>query len=509
MIRLTSMFTLVLACSARAVYAFDDAADLLKFVPDDANALGLIRVAEILQSPRARAEGWAGEQEEQFLAGAALIPPWVRAVAIGAHVHPGPESHGWTVALMKLPRQVQMTLVAEHERSRVEQLAGFDIVASSRGAYFVGLPPDVLGIRSPALRQETSRWIRGVTTERQPQLSPYLVEAASVNEHIVMALDLRDMADPQRLRERLEASPALSNASIDALHRLLAGLRGVRLTATLTEQIQARIRFDFFEPPGAQAEYIKPLFLEFLNDQGALLPDLVDSKVSTAERSVTLSTTLSDGGFRRILSLLVTPKLQVQPPQAPEPREDVEEPIPSPGRAERVPSARRSAEIDPAASKRYLARIDSILADLRRSLRRAKEYERTAKWHETFAEKIDDLPIAGVDPELLEFGSFVSSKLRALAASLRGQGVEVNTQQRSVTWNMNVDPGAVAASWWGGAGYRAPTWQATSNLQEVRQRQAEAISNGSEQRLAIWQMIDDEAAEVRKRMAQKYGPPFE
>jgi hypothetical protein len=162
-----------------------------------------------------------------------------------------------------------------------------------------------------------------------------------------------------------------------------------------------------------------------------------------------------------------------------------------------------------ASSKKYLARIDRSLADLKSSLRRAKDYERTAKWHDTYAEKIDDLPIAGVDPELLEYGSSVSSKLRALAASLRGQAVEVNTQQRSVTWNVNVDPGAVAASWWGGAGYRAPTWQATSNLQEVRQSQAAAISNGSEQRLAIWQMIDDEAAQVRLRMSQKYGPAFD
>jgi hypothetical protein len=157
------------------------------------------------------------------------------------------------------------------------------------------------------------------------------------------------------------------------------------------------------------------------------------------------------------------------------------------------------------ASKRYLTTIERTLADLKRSLNRAKEYERTAKWHETFADKIDHLPIAGVDPALLEYGSSISSKLRGLAASLRGQGVEVNAQQRSVTWNVNVDPGAVAASWWGAAGYRPPTWQATSNLEQVRQRQAEAISRGAEQRLAIWQIIDDETSEIRRTMQQKHG----
>jgi hypothetical protein len=59
-----------------------------------------------------------------------------------------------------------------------------------------------------------------------------------------------------------------------------------------------------------------------------------------------------------------------------------------------------------------------------------------------------------------------------------------------VTWNVNVDPGYAAASWWGAAGYRAPSWQATSNLQQVRERQAQAVTRGAQQRLDIWQMID-------------------
>ena len=502
--RSAMILVLCLVCGAQTVHASDGGANLLKYIPDDANVIGVIRVAGILASPRAKAEGWAERQQEQFLAGAALVPPWVETVAIGAHTQPGMEPAGWTVMLLQRPKPVQMALVAEHEKSTVEQIAGHDVVFSARGAYFVGIPRDVIAIRSPAFRQDTARWIRSISRERESSLSPYLIEAAASAEHIVLAIETRDMADPQRLRERLQASPALSGASIDAVHRLLLGLRGVRFTATVTDQTLARFWFDFSEPPAADAEFIKSLFLEFLNDQGALLPDLAEATADVSGRSVVLAANLSDDSLRRILSLLTLPNLEhaAESPEATQPEGQ---------RAEGQPESQRirSAEHDVRSSLRYLTAIERMLADLKRSLQRAKEYERTAKWHETFAEKLDRLPIAGVDPELLEYGGRVSSHLRGVAASLRGQAVEVNTQQRSVTWNVSVDPGYVAASWWGGAGYRAPTWHATSNLEQVRQQQAEAISRGAEQRLGIWQIIDDETAAIRRSMSHRYGAAFD
>ena len=112
---------------------------------------------------------------------------------------------------------------------------------------------------------------------------------------------------------------------------------------------------------------------------------------------------------------------------------------------------------------------------------------------------IQELPTDDVAAEVVAQGDQLASAL-ALAASLRGEAVEINTQQGTLTYNVDVTPGAPLVSWpiwtinggyWGGTGYTEPTYQWTSNLQQVREKQAEAIAQGAAQREQIWQAIND------------------
>ena len=80
------VFAVLLAGATSTSSASDDAAHLLRYVPDDANVVGVTRVAEVLKSPRAEAEDWADRQQGQFLAGSALVPP----SACSSRPHPEP-----------------------------------------------------------------------------------------------------------------------------------------------------------------------------------------------------------------------------------------------------------------------------------------------------------------------------------------------------------------------------------------------------------------------------------
>ncbi len=62
-----------------------------------------------------------------------------------------------------------------------------------------------------------------------------------------------------------------------------------------------------------------------------------------------------------------------------------------------------------------------------------------------------------------------------MAASLKGVAVEVDTVGKSLVWKSTFDPGYTEANIWGGLGYRAPSVQVDSNLQQVREKQADAV----------------------------------
>ncbi len=156
---------------------------------------------------------------------------------------------------------------------------------------------------------------------------------------------------------------------------------------------------------------------------------------------------------------------------------------------------------------KYFREIDQILMDLTKANRNAKDYHRTATWHDNFASKIDGLSTLAVDGDLVAYGASVSAKLRSIAASLRGVAVDVNTLNNAVVYNTKIDPGWEQVGWWT-YGYKPATWQVDSNLATIREKQADAVMAGSKDRDTIWQMINDERARTLAVMVQRYGESF-
>lgn len=490
---LTAVVVVLVVCGVSA-RAADDVATLIGHLPESANALVVLRVHDLLNTSRAKREQWAKQAEEKFLAGAAAVPPWVNTLVRASHFHPQSSTASWSVAVVASSRPIDMSLVARREGVEVGTLLGKPAVLSPRGCYFVHLGERLLGVRCPAYRQDTVRWMRFVSKNRKPAISSYLRRVATDNQsQIVLALDMQEMLEPRRIRERLLAAKSLQGkpATIQKLAALLEQLQGIRLHIKVADKTTAAIWIDFSAKVGPEGKYLKPLLLETLNDRGAALDDLEAGTVRVEGQSVVIVAPLSDEGLRRVMTMILTPTPQT--------------PRTSAAATVKNPRARRVGIPE---TVKYYRAVDRIINDLQRANRRAKNYQRTAVWHDNFARKIDQLSVVGVDSELVKYGSSIASHLRALAASLRGVPLEVNTLQSSVTYNVQYNPPWAYAGWWGGVGGRPASWRVTSNLQQVRAKQAEAIIRGEKQRRQVWTMIENQRARIRVRMRQKYGDHF-
>jgi hypothetical protein len=251
------------------------------------------------------------------------------------------------------------------------------------------------------------------------------------------------------------------------------------------------VRFDFAKEVGTLGLHLKPFFLEILHDMGAAIDDFdhCDSKVEG--KSLVLTATLSDESLRRVISLITTsPSPAMSPPTA------------------TTAPATTTSGVDPAATKKYFNMVDQFLRDLDKANRRAKDYAQTALWHENFARKIEELPTRGVDRDLVNYADDLAVKLRGLSRSLRGEQVQLNVQQGTLTYQANYTPGWASVNVWGGVGYGEAAYNVTSNLQQVREQQAAAISAGKEQRDQIWSMIVEKRRQIVEVLRQKYGPDF-
>src|SRR5262245_1165966 len=231
-----------------------DVSALLRYVPSDANTLSVLRVKELIQSPRGQKEGWAQKHESEFMQGAVTIPPWVEVMVRASYVRPGTQGGEWTVVVLPLPAGADISLVAKREGSEVQDLGGMQSVQSHRyNGYFIELPGTdngrhILGGIAPATRQDASRWVREVSGRGRPQISEYLNDAAAdTSAQIGLAIDLNDMLDPATIRHRIDGSEAVGkNAKAKpALVVDFQALVGARLAIHTASETTAEIRLDF------------------------------------------------------------------------------------------------------------------------------------------------------------------------------------------------------------------------------------------------------------------------
>lgn len=458
--------------------------DLIQRIPSGANALMVIDVSSLESSPLAQAQGWAKKHEAAFVERPMMLPPEATRIVLGSQLNFASEMNvEWQVAAMNLVEPLSLRSIARAEGGYLDKIAKADCVWVPSDAYFVSLEPKQLGVVFPANRQLASRWTQDLTSG---VLSNYLSTAnrqVDKTNQIVMAVDLRDVPQPHRLREHLKSSPATNalSSKLDAIETLVLGIQGVTLRVAVGQSAKGTLRVDFSDSPAVLGAQAKPLVLEALDNFGAKLPGLDQWTAKIELRSIVLEGTFSTDALRRVFSLLELPSTKFS---------TLKDELPD------TPSESSSASpaAKAAASKAYFKGVSVLIEDLRKTLGDTRDNH--AVWMERYARKVDALPVLNVDDDLLAWGARVGETFRVMALAERSGGLKSGVRKSSVYGNYQY-----AYDSNGYTNFRSnQSVKAQIDTEEKAQAKAVRFNN--------WKEIEDATAAIRKEMTKRYQTEF-
>jgi hypothetical protein len=472
-----------------------DLSQFLNAIPASTNAITVIRMNSIMQSPLAAREGWAQEREAKYQEGETLLPHTSEVVLVATKLTPGDLADSPTIGFLPLNRPVTNRELTERERGEIQPIGGEFVVLSSRNAYFLARR-NYLAVVSPANRQEMAEWVRFARKNSEPAFSPYLQEILKEQgeAQLLVAIDPQDILDPRLLKSAISESKVLSRANkADAagLQNLLLKLKGCVWTVKFAEEISGTLRLDFDVEAGQEARLLKPFLAELLGDLGAEVDDFSEGRIDLVGKAALIHAKVTREGLRHVLSLVLPPI----------PRVDTSRPIPERPQPRPRP-VKTQEEREALAALEYFRNVNRLLDELQRRSKNVADYEHTAVWHETYARRISQMSAENVDPELIAYGARVANELRALADSLRGVAVEVASLEQGISWTHVPSPGW---SWWWPYGRN---FQFDTNLHEIRMLQAQKVAKGAGDRLRIWNLLRDDRQAVARKMTERHKLDF-
>jgi hypothetical protein len=496
--RIVAAAALVLAAAAAGLAPFRASAaatfrDMSKRLPAATDAVVAVNVEKVLDSPYAKQQKWREMNAENWAKRPQIIPPGVDKLLMGAEFVPSKAETNWEVTLMGMKKMPALKDLCQGEGGHFDRVWDKDAVVSPINAYFVPIEPDVLAVCTPGERATIARWVRqppGAVT------SEYIKDAlAGLREdaHVMMALDLGDAFGLPRIRQFLADSELkeLAGKDLDAMAKALSTLKGLTLQIAVDQGISGTVTIHLGQSAALLDGVAKPLLVSVLDAAGMRLEDVDQWTFTTAGSEVRGSGKLSDAGFRQLIGVVQSPVPAAVAAAAPEATESA--------------SAAPAAPADPAtASQRYFKSV-SLTID---SLKTGTSVRETATWWFQASKRIDKLPILSVDPALVEWGTFVSSKLKQLS----GTGAAGQTQiQARVAGAYNPNYGG---SYYDGNGNYH--WDQGRNDRENykeynrRRRQAglEQKAVVSEQAVQILNEANGSRQKVRAEMTAKYNVEF-
>lgn len=484
----------LVALSIGATYARAGIEGLAFRIPSGANVLYVINTEKIFASPLAKKEGWRAEQQQAFEAGVSVLPPGARSCVIAGKLdleffHPI-----WEVSMFDLVSAPNIVELAASRGGDVDRIDQRDAARLNDDTYVVRFNDQMAGIMRPAQRQEVANWLRSTSSSgSKPKLSDYLLESlsfATKNETpIIVAMDLTHTISPDLAQKRLMDMQALKGATLDITKeaKALSSVRGITLGITIKDRVFGKIKVDFSEEVSLDAEMSKKILLEVLASHGAMINEFDTWKPGKSGKQFTLGGYLYPSGLRRVLSILEIPD-SLKKPQAEAGGQSLAD----------------SEQLAILASKAYFKAIEGYLKDLRRDYHQANGWGQVGAWIGRYARKIDQLSMVNVDPEMLDYGAYVTDSMRNASDNLRGLA------GRSKVSESNVENSYRTYSRWGAyGGYASATFNdyKADQRNRTRVRTQERISSTTSAR-EVFQEIDRATGDIRRKMAEKYKEDF-
>ena len=456
--------------------------ELLENVPDNSNAIVLLNLEKIHNSPFAKARGWDKQDPTSLAKHPFHFPLGTQKVVLCANLdlHTGEVVTNWETALVRMNQVRNIVEVVNATNGKETEVAGREAVRAETGTLVVHLGGNVWSGSFPGNVQRVSRWVQGLENGQKTSLPPYLNEAASYamsdnsDTEIVMAMDLMYAIDRGRIEEILPNLESLKGASysLSSLSKLLAGIKGVTLGIKLEDDPYGRVKVDFSGDASMLEPYGKELMLEILAATGAMIDDFNEWQFRVEGDQAYITGKISAGGIRRLGSLIEPPNIRSTKAEYSE--NDYEQS----GLSEQA-----------YATKQNFQAMQELVDDLLGKRRTASTSGQAALWYERYARKIDRLPVANVDKELLDLNVKVANMLRAAATSKK---------------NANAQAG-VARKYAQGGAYRGNYGYYYSQGDYSTAAQASAMATGAMDSEQILLDMENEISATRRRLAEKYN----
>lgn len=445
-----------------------DFGPLLKHVPGDANVVVLVNSDSLRESVFYRQSSVAGEPL------------------------PGLEATNRILAASKW-RLPQATSVYDVVVVDLKNRSAADVIAAARtgnalslpaGSIAMALPSGMLGVFAPNDRQAASRWATSSPTPLSGYLTRGVGYAENVGTQIVFAVDLTDALVASELETRIKAAPYNQTADIDpaAVAETLTRLRGCTLGVRMTDQANARWRFDFDGPIDALKPAARKIMMTLVDQMGLTLPSMEQWHSSIEGETLYLSGQLNASGLRMLLSLLAHSPSTVEMVEIPGSAGD------SGGDASSNPSAVKLA------TKEHFDSLNQLLRDVEHPKHSLVTAGSKAVYLDRYAQMIDRLPVLNVDPELVDLSGEIAARLRVQAQRTRGNMIDAHTHL-----NNRMDTG-----YWDGDVYWVRTQGLTDEQLATRQARATSAKDGAEQK----QQIMDAVADMRRTLTLRYQTEF-
>jgi hypothetical protein len=456
---------------------------LVKWIPETANSVVVVRSADIFKSDLARQENWLQEYEKAYGAGLEFLPTSIERYIIASQVDYQFLQPLWTVSVYeKKGEPINLTEVTDRLGGNLDLLSGYDAINLRSDAFLVKLQPNLAASMAPANRQYTIRWLQS-QARSTPILTDYLNQAIKLAEsdaQITVAFDLQDVLKTEDVRKELTGFECVNEAECDLAIGVLSALRGATLGVKVGGQVTGFINLDFSKNPSAIKAKAKEILLEALALQGLLVDDFEKWDLTHSGNQFRLAGPLSAEGLRTINLLIQHPLEEVM------------------GYGGSRSATSGVTEQDTGTvSKKYFDSINNVLAEYRRKPE-MKSLNSYATWFDLHARKIDALPVVGVDGELITFAQYVTDRFREMSVVMRSAEL-AKTERATSFQNYSYS-------------YRYGRWGGYGEYWDNSKNRATAASverlRGKNAAREILEEVEDKAGHIRQEMSKKYGINF-
>jgi hypothetical protein len=478
--------------------------DLTRWVPQDANAVMALNVEKALDSDMGKDKFWRQVLQLNNKEGRTAVRPEFQSVVMAASVDMHEEVEAdWQVFLARSTVLPATKDIAKRQGATLEQISGFDAMLSPRGSYVVRLGPETIGAYTPASRQRVRKTLD--LTKEGSKLAANLSTSVSQFEAsgatMLFALDLEGASSAANIAAHLKSDNSLKDTNVkpEELAALLATIKRVALRVNISDKAAAIVDIELGKPADMLGPVAAKVLDGALSSKGLQIEDVKDWTSKVNGNTVTLTGNLTGSSLGRLFSLFTPPR-------------------PSVPAAESKPAGDKNAVPDKAAATlAYYRSVDEYLKDVQR-IRTAQDPTAAASFLTRYADKIEQLPILGVDPDLLTWTEKTVATLRQASGQLRQSRINSRRamMEQANPWtirdvsnnNANADnQGYYSGTDWSGVDYDMK-WKKMQQETDRTKARILAETAGKEAAMGTLSSISSSWQVMRRTLTTKYNVEF-